>query len=101
MFSAGFSFARPWMRSPSAPLLRLHRLSRSLLAERYELSLDTEVATLSLRSFLGYSVVLSFVVKLDKIISSSIGSNSWPASSGTIVGFGVEDSAIAGLAIEI
>ena len=101
MSSAGFSFALFWKRSPSAPLLRLHRLSLSLLTERYEPSLNTEVATVSLRHFLGFGAFLSFGIKLDRTISFSVESNSWPASPDTIIGFGVEDSAIAGLAIEI
>lgn len=56
---------------------------------------------MSLRHFLGFGAFLSFGIKLDRTISFSVESNSWPASPDTIIGFGVEDSAIAGLAIEI
>ena len=80
MSSAGSSFALFWKRSASAPLLRLHRLSLSLLAGRYKSSLNTEVATLSLRPFRDVVAFLSFVIKLDRIISFSVESNSWPAS---------------------
>lgn len=86
MSSAGLSLDLFWLRSLYAPFLLLHRLSLSLPAERYDSPLNMKVFPLSQRSSLNSGAILSFVVKMDKLISSSIESNSWPAPSGTIIG---------------